>query len=187
MSLFNYLNMEQLTGFRLFDPSKNNKSDLPRENGNYIVAIRDVKKLPFHGYTVNTTKFQDYPVIYTGITSNGLYTRIGNQHLGTNAGRSTLRLSLGCLLGYKLVPRDKNNPDNGKVRFSEYDEMMLLNWMKENLLFYYQKNYSPESLETKLIDYFNPPLNLKGNNNPTNLSFRDYLSILRSKKKGLCT
>ena len=171
-----------LDNFTLFDPIVDMKSALPKENGNYIVTIRDVNNLPTHGSKIVTPLFRGQDVIYTGITSKGLRNRIGNQHLGKNAGRSTLRLSLGCLLGYTLIPRDKSNPDNGMVRFNDPDEALLLEWMRDNLLFYYQPNESPHELEAELIQSLNPPLNLQGNYNPVNQEFRAILKTLRRQK-----
>lgn len=174
--------MMNLNDFILFDPLTNVKADLPKENGNYIVTIRDIKALPTHGCKIVTPLFHGQDVIYTGITSKGLCHRIGNQHFGDNAGRSTLRLSLGCLLGYTLIPRDKSNPENGMVRFNPSDELLLLEWMKKNLLFYYLPNESPDEIEAELIRELNPPLNLMGNYNPINLEFRSVLKTLRRQR-----
>lgn len=171
-----------LDGFILFDPLQNKRTDLPKENGNYIVTIRDITALPKHGCDIVTPLFREHNVIYTGITSSGLRNRIGNQHLGKNAGRSTLRLTIGCLLGYTPIPRDKNNPENGMVRFNAGEEELLLAWMKENLLFYYLPNESPDALEAELIAHLNPPLNLMKNYNPVNQDYRQVIRALRAKK-----
>ena len=176
--------MLNLNDFILFDPLVNHKSNLPKKKGNYIVTIRDIRALPTQGCKIVTSLLQGREVIYTGITSNskGLYYRIGNQHLGDNAGRSTLRLSLGCLLGYTLIPRDKSKPDNGMVRFNVNDELALLKWMNENLLFYFLPNESPKKLEAKLIEELNPPLNLQENYNPVNQEFRTAIKSLRRQR-----
>ena len=85
-------------------------------------------------------------------------------------------------MGYNLIPRDKYNPDNGKVRFNDDDERELRGWMAENLLFYFQPNNRPKEFENELIERFNPPLNLMENDNPVNLEFRSVLSSLRRRK-----
>lgn len=88
--------------------------------------------------------------------------------------------SLGCLLGFKLIPRDINSPQNGKTTFDEFDERTLTEWMKDNLLLFYYANNDYANVEKELIRTYNPPLNLQGNFNKTNLDFRKELSALRS-------
>lgn len=175
----------KLDDFILFDPQVHVRTDLPKSNGNYIVTIRDIEAFPTLGYTIVTPLFRGHHVIYTGITSNGLRNRIGNQHLGTNAGRSTLRQSLGCLMGYTQIPRDLNKLENRMARFNDSDEALLLDWIKDNLLFYYLPNAESEKLEEELIATFNPPLNIQGNHKPINKDFRDALKSLRRKKPWL--
>ncbi len=85
-------------------------------------------------------------------------------------------------MGYTPIPRDKSNPNNGKIRFNADDEKALKEWIKENLLFHYLPNDTPGILETELIRTLNPPLNLDENDNPINQKFRANLSILRNKK-----
>ena len=174
-----------LDKFILFDPLTDRSTDLPKDNGDYIVTIRDIKNRPTCGYDIVTPLFRGHRIIYTGITSSGLRNRIGNQHLGTNAGRSTLRQSLGCLIGFPQIPRDPRKLENRMARFNERDEAALLDWIKENLLFYYLPNPKPETLEEELIEAFNPPLNLQKNHNPVNAEFRETLSALRRNKPWL--
>ena len=119
-------------------------------------------------------------MIYTGKDDKNLRKRIYTQHLGTNAGRSTLRQSLGCLFGYTQIKRD--NGKNDLAKFQEEDELSLQAWMKNNLLFYFLPNDPPKPLEERLIDELNPPLNLQGNHHAVNSSFRKRLSALRSIK-----
>ena len=127
-----------LNDFITFNPLTDNGYVLPKAPGNYLVTIRDIKALPTLGCRIVTRHFRGQELIYTGITKTDLYHRIWKSHIGSHAGRSTLRLTLGCLLGYKSIPRDKHNPDNGKVRFSADDERELRTWMKENLVFHCQ-------------------------------------------------
>lgn len=42
-------------------------------------------------------------------------------------------------MGLKKIPRDKNNPFNGKTKFSETDENKLSEWMRHNLLLFLEK------------------------------------------------
>lgn len=172
----------ELNDFILFDPLINDGNDLPLSPGNYIVTIRDISELPKKDCEVVTPLFRGHNLIYTGITGDTLRNRIWNQHLGDNAGRSTLRLTLGCLKGYEPIPRDKDNPDNGMVRFGPEDEKELQGWMKKNLLFYYLPNKAPKTIEEELIEMFNPPLNLMKNYNPVNQEYRRKISALRRQK-----
>ena len=62
------------------------------------------------------------------LVKKSLKKRDYKQHFaGNNSGGSTLRKSLGSLMGLKKIPRDKNNPFNGKTKFSETDETNCLN------------------------------------------------------------
>ena len=67
-----------------------------------------------------------------GQTKDGLYSRIGKQHFNGTGGTSTLRKSIGCLLGFPLIPRSKSNPNDGKTTFERSDEFKLSEWMKRN-------------------------------------------------------
>ena len=173
-----------IAGFSPFDPSIGKGKDLPGVPGNYLVTIRDISALPTLGYTVETKLFNGQNLIYTGIAGTSIRERIWRNHLGGNAGHSTLRLTLGCLFGYTFIPRDKKDPDNGHVRFNEDDERELTAWMKKNLIFHYLPCDTPKVVEGELIGQFNPPLNLSGNINPVNQEFRSALTLLRSQTLG---
>ena len=88
-------------------------------------------------------------------------------------------------MGFPKIPRDKNNPDNGKTKFNENDEERLSQWMRENLLLFYsvenREQEQIENLEKKLINDYNPPLNILGNNNPINKEYRALLKRLRNR------
>jgi len=92
--------------------------------------------LPDVGHPVQMAKFRGMDILYTGVAgpSSGLRRRITWAHFGNNAGRSTLRLSLGVLLGFTPIPRDAGKPFNGHVRFCPDEETRLTTWMKDNLL-----------------------------------------------------
>lgn len=171
-----------LEDFILFNPLADKGSTIPKLPGNYIVTIRDIKALPTLGHKIVTQAFRGQEIIYTGITKTSLYNRVWQSHISGHAGRSTLRRTLGYLLGYTPIPRDKSNPNNGKIRFNADDEKSLKEWIKENLVFHYLPNDSPRMLETELIRTLNPPLNLDENNNPVNQEFRADLSVLRNEK-----
>jgi len=161
------------------------ENTLPSASGNYVFVLRENCNLPDIGIQITYSTFNGYNVIYTGIASESLKNRDLKQHFQENAGRSTLRKSLGRLFGYSLVPRDRNHPENNKTKFCDSDEIKLSDWMKANLLIFYYANNDYENIESELIQKLNPPLNLKGNNNTVNSNFRAKLSDLRSGKTKL--
>ena len=176
--------------FKLFDPMKDCNSILPDIPGNYLIVLRTASQLPqieispeFHYIDYNNNH---YPIIYTGISTISIRKRDYQQHfIGNNAGKSTLRKSLGSLMKFSKIPRDKNKPNNGKTKFNENDEEALSLWMRENLLLFYsvenRKKEQIEYLEQKLINDYNPPLNILGNNNSINKEYRALLKSLRNR------
>lgn len=168
--------------FICFDPHTNELGAIPDTAGNYLICLRSGSKLPQYLNTPILTKHNDLMVIYTGIASKSIRKRDYRQHFrSNNAGMSTLRKSLGVLMKFKLIPRDKN-PNSGKTKFCLEDELLLSEWMNNNLLLFYLPNSNFREYEILLINYFNPPLNLKDNKNEINTEFRQELSALRSKR-----
>jgi hypothetical protein len=168
--------------FELFDPEKHHSEHIPDNPGNYIVCLKKGSKLPDIGESCTMETYQKLNVIYTGIAGKSLRKRDYKQHFtGNNAGSSTLRKSLGSMFGYAKIARDKD-PNNGKTKFNETDEIKLSEWMKSNLVLYFKSNLHPDDLENELISELNPPLNLSKNSNIINQKFRERLSELRSKK-----
>lgn len=178
------MNIDQ---FICFNPLEGESFMLPSAAGNYLVVLRPSCQLPAISIKPIISPFEyngeKFDVIYTGISEN-LKQRDYKQHFtGNNAGRSTLRKSLGCLMGFKQIPRDCNNSNNGKTKFSDEDESILSKWMAENLLLFYYVNDRYEENELELIKCYNPPLNLKSNKNLINREFRSMLTDQRSRKK----
>ena len=182
--------MKKIESYKLFDPT-NMVKGLPVEApGNYIFLLRPDVVLPtdmIAEQPVFTTLMYDgtaYRVLYTGVTKDSLYRRVFKIHLtGNNAGRSTLRKSLGCLWGYTFVARDKK-PNSTKTKFADMDETSITVWMRKNLLVLFVPNSNFEADEQELIDTFNPPLNLDKNHNTVNLNYRQQLKVLRTRKIG---
>jgi hypothetical protein len=169
--------------FQKFDPRTGLAMDIPDSPGNYIVCLRHGSKLPEVPVKYTIREFKGLDVIYTGIASQSLRKRDYRQHFtGNNAGASTLRKSLGSMFGFKKIPRDRNKPENGKTKFNESDEARLSQWMADSLVLFFAISPDPEGNETKLINAYNPPLNLSKNSNPINKEYREYLSALRSQK-----
>ncbi len=163
-----------------FDPQVDNELKVNNISGNYIICLRKNAKLPKVSITPILTSFEGLEVVYTGIASISLRTRDYRQHFkGNNAGRSTLRKSLGALFGYKQIPRDKD-PNSGKTKFNEQDEGRLSEWMHSNLIMFTFPTTNFINIEIKLINHFNPPLNLKNSKNYINSDFRQLLSNLRN-------
>lgn len=164
----------------LFIPLEHLVSSIPDGPGNYLICLNEESNLPNLGFDIDFKIFEGKGIIYTGIASVSLRERDCKQHfVGNNAGRSTLRLSLGCLLGYNRIHRDKKIVKK-KFKFNADDEMKLSRWMRENLVMYYLPNSDYSQLECQLINQLNPPLNLKGNKNLKNRDFRNKLSSLRT-------
>lgn len=174
--------------YKRFDILNDSSHILPDKPGNYIVVLRQGSTLPGKQQPemLTTVSYdgEEFQVIYTGISTN-LRKRDYRQHFtGNNAGKSTLRKSLGSLMELKKIPRDKTPSLSGseKTKFTDEDEATLSKWMKENLLFFFNENNMPEMEEGRLIFTLNPPLNLKNNSNPINEAFRKGLSKLRNNK-----
>jgi hypothetical protein len=165
-----------------FDPATDDGTIIPDKSGNYILCLKPNSNLPTVSIVPNVTNFDGLKVVYTGIAGGSLRNRDYRQHFtGNNAGRSTLRKSLGVLFGYKQISRDKD-PSNGKTKFCQTDEEKLTKWMINNLVMYFFPTTDFDSIEIMLINHFNPPLNIKDNHNFINADFRKLLSTLRSQK-----
>ena len=186
--------MKAIECYKLFDPMKLDKGLPPEKPGNYIFLLRHGMKLPedviCEQPMFTTLKYEgtEYEVLYTGVTSKTLYERVFKTHLfGNNAGKSTLRKSLGCLWGYPFIYRDKNpNPNRTpKTKYREEDELSITQWMKTNLLVLVAPNANYEDDETELIETFNPPLNLDKNHNAINLHYRTMIKALRNRPVGV--
>lgn len=175
------MNDSLLQGFRRFDPLADTPSIIPDLPGNYILVLRDGCSLPDLGTDLEMQELDGLRVVYTGISRKSLRRRIGHDHLKGHSSFSTLRISLGCLLGYPLIHRDRV-PDGKHFRFSPDDEKSLSSWMRRNLAFYFKPNDEPTKIEDLLVARFNPPLNLDKNENPINGTFRDRLKALRQNR-----
>lgn len=176
--------------FKVFEPLNDDKNQLPNAAGNYVILLRKGIPMPMKGITHMpiiceiTLNNKEYQLIYTGIvkttsTSSNLRKRIGGQHFGENAGRSTLRLSLGCLMGFTKIFRDNRRKH---LKFKKTDEQKLTDWMLNSLIVLYYVNCDSNNDEDNMISTFNPPLNLDKNYCEENAEFRSELSYLRSKQ-----
>jgi hypothetical protein len=171
------------TIFKLFDPMVSDRVEIPSTTGIYIIVLREGAYLPtdvikpYPQYTNFKLDEKEYEVVYVG-KSKDLQVRDYAQHFNGKAGSSTLRKSIGCLMGFTLIPRDKNIQSR-KTTLRQDDEVKVSNWMKKNLLFFYYTTDNPEKIEKTFIAKFNPPLNLKDNHNLVNMDYRRQLSNIR--------
>ena len=177
--------MISLSEFQFFDPQNMKASKLPDKPGNYLVILRSSSLLPQCNRIHIIPKLalleylgEKYEVIYTGNTKKSLRFRIHRQHLEGNSGISTLRKSIGCLMGMQLIL----SSTGGKAKFCDEDEKCITGWMMSNLGFLYYANDEYKMVEKELITAYHPPLNLQNNSDAINAGFRETLSALRSLK-----
>lgn len=175
--------MEILEEFKcnLFNPLEDDSKNIPNDKGLYILCAKDIHALPTIMHNLQYSYFQGYPVIYLGISeSQGLKKRDYRTHFKGKARRSTLRKSLGVLFEYRKTQCEREF-ETKNYKFIEEHEQELSQWMMNNLLmYYYIANDNLKEIETNLIEYLNPPLNLSKNKNEINKEFRKQLSKLRN-------
>lgn len=179
-----------IKNFKVFNPLSDDIDKLPKAAGNYVFLLKKGIPFPIKGIRnipivrEITLGEKEYQLIYTGIvkptsTASNLQKRIGKQHFGENAGRSTLRLSLGSLMGFTKIFRDSSQKH---LKFKKTDEQKLTDWMQNSLIVLYYVNYNCGNDEENMISALNPPLNLDKNHCCENAEFRSELSNLRSKR-----
>ena len=173
-----------MANFKLFDPMTMDSNTLPNVAGNYVFLLHKGSQLPKVDIEPKipevTLDGNTYQAIYTGIASENLRQRVYRTHfVSNNASRSTLRKSIGSLIGYDLIPRKEGDLKHKK--FKPANEEKLTEWMMSNMLLAFVEKADPEPLEEKLIAELNPPLNLDKNTNMVNKEFRALLSKLRCR------
>lgn len=171
--------IEDCNTFSCFRPLVDKVDYIPNLAGNYIICLNEGSDVPEIGIDLHFQLYAGLRVLYVGVSKRSLRNRDFKQHFnGNNAGRSTLRKSLGSLFGYTKIARDKK--PNGKTKFNATDEEKLSNWMLNNLTLFYESNSEPLVVEDKMIIELNPPLNLSKNRNEVNRGFRKKLKELRN-------
>ncbi|MDE6793354.1 MAG: hypothetical protein K2J48_09765 [Muribaculaceae bacterium] len=183
---------EELEKFTPFDPKKDDQSKIADCQGLYAILLRPGSKLPECGVTYTpcmvTYMGQEYELVYVGISTKSLRKRDYQTHFnGNNAGRSTLRKSIGSLMALKKTYRSENEKSKSspKIKFVDEDEARLTKWMKDNLLLLFKADAKPKEKEKDMIAALNPPLNLKDNPNFQNKPYRDNLTKLRNDRSDL--
>jgi len=158
-------------------------SPVPREAGLYAWYFKVVPP----GVPVDScTTVEGKTLLYSEISpkappKNGkppskenLWKRV-RYHLRGNAEGSTLRLTLGVLLGIEL-----RRVGSGKRMTFGHDEETLSNWLEENAFVMWITHPKPWELETEVINTYSLPLNLDQN---TAHPFHPILSQLRREAK----
>lgn len=125
-------------------------------------------------------------LLYVGIAPRKMITRTSTQHLRKriryhyrgNAEGSTLRLTLGCLLGLEL----RRVGSGKRMTFGKDGETQLTAWMAEHARVCWIQHPEPWTWETELITQLDLPLNLDQNkHNP----FHPQLTDLRAQARNL--
>lgn len=113
---------------------------------------------------------QKFYLIYIGIGPSNqnvrkqfLKDRITKCHLGKHISRSTLRQSISALLGHR--PYNKQVGKNTKIFIEPGLEREISDLISSGLSIGVLKHLEPWTIEGKYLQDFNPPLNLRGNQN----------------------
>ncbi|MGW5269185.1 GIY-YIG nuclease family protein [Rhodococcus sp. NPDC003994] len=124
--------------------------------------------------TTNCQKRDGLTLLYTGISpskppTNGkapskenIRKRIKYHYQGNAAG-STLRLTLGCLLGREHGIALRRVGASGSRLHFHSDEALIDRWMDQHAFVSWVEHTEPWELEDHLIDTLDLPLNLQGN------------------------
>lgn len=123
-------------------------------------------------------------LLYVGIAPRHMKTRASAQNLRTrvryhfrgNAAGSTLRLTLGCLLGLEL----RRVGSGGRLTFCRAGEARLSQWMAENAQVCWVEDPEPWTTESELIAQLDLPLNLDQNRHN---DFHSHLKELRAQAR----
>ncbi|MGP4115364.1 GIY-YIG nuclease family protein [Streptomyces sp. 4N509B] len=115
---------------------------------------------PFEGLGVGK-------LLYVGIAPRRMANRSSKQtlrsrmryHFRGNAEGSTLRLTLGCLIGLEL----RRVGSGGRMTFGRQGEAELSDWMAEHARVCWVEHPEPWTLESDLIAELDLPLNLDQN------------------------
>jgi len=166
---------------RLFSRSEvlQRPSPAPAARGLYAWFFRQIP----NGVPVeNCVGHDGRTLLYVGIApsragSAATLRRRLRQHYAGNASTSTLRLTLGSLLGIPLTRSGRTN----RSTFSVDGEKQLSEWLERNAQVCWVEHPAPWEVEAKVIASLRPPLNLDDNtNHPFCTTLRE---IQRAAKK----
>ncbi len=153
---FELMNLEKFKKAAIIDTL------VPDDPGVYCIRIPDISKMPapFN----SQLKYRNHNIVYIGIASESLRTRLLHQELRAK-GHGTFFRSIGAVLGYRPEQGSLANKKNKRnYRFRPKDEKRIIEWINQNLLV----NWIPfegdfDSIETILIERHLPLLNLAKN------------------------
>ena len=179
--------MMQTDDFSPFDPLTMRQNVLPTKSGNYLIVLRIAVSLPQNASINITPQFTSieyngdcYAVAYVEKSNKSIRGSYKQHFLGT-ADSSTIRKSIGCLMGFKLKSDNMySNSLSPKKRFNDMEEQVVTEWMKKNLMILYYANNDFKNAGQELMKVYNPPLNLQGNFYKVNAEYRKQLSALRA-------
>lgn len=123
-------------------------------------------------------------LLYVGVAPRRMATRASRQNLRTrvryhfrgNAEGSTLRLTLGCLLGFEL----RRVGSGKRLTFGPAGERELTSWMAEHAYVCWFEHPEPWTAESELIARLDLPLNLDQN---WRHHFHEHLSRVRASAR----
>ncbi|MGW1130875.1 GIY-YIG nuclease family protein [Streptomyces griseoluteus] len=123
-------------------------------------------------------------LLYVGIAPRYMANRTSTQnlrkrvryHYRGNAAGSTLRLTLGCLLGLEL----RRVGSGKRMTFGKVGEPTLSQWMADNARVCWIEQNEPWDLESQLISRLDLPLNLDQNRHN---AFHSRLKELRAQAR----
>lgn len=123
-------------------------------------------------------------LLYVGIAPRHISTRSSTQtlrhriryHFRGNAEGSTLRLTLGCLLGLEL----RRVGSGRRMTFGNHGETELSTWMTQNARVCWYSFAAPWTIEPAVIAQTAPPLNLAHNHDHP---FHSHLTNLRAEAR----
>ena len=147
---------DEVTGleYSKYDPQINTNDEIVMQPGVYVICKRhDASVLELR--IEETREFMPgYQVLYVGKTNASLRQRIINQHFHGSGRNSTLRRTIGNLMGYEhfLLP-------GGRYRFITEHEQALTLYMATRFIAFYSPTEQTEHYEHMLIMRYSPPLN----------------------------
>ena len=175
---------------RLREPSRlwarcealKNPSPIPKARGLYGWYFDQIpQRVPIEDCVV----YNGLTLLYVGIAPSRassaatLRSRI-RQHYRGNAAGSTLRLTLGCLLGEQLRIRLQQTGTTGRLTFGKRGEEHLSQWMEANAFVCWVEHATPWAIEGEAVSALRPPLNLSENEGH---AFCAVLSALRNEMR----
>lgn len=146
-----------------------------------------------YGWHFKEAPFAELPaegLLYVGIAPRHMANRTSTQnlrkriryHFRGNAAGSTLRLTLGCLLGLEL----RRVGSGKRMTFGKSGEAALSAWMAEHARVCWIEHTEPWALESRLIAQLALPLNLDQNaHNPFHSRLKEIRAAARDQARQL--